>query len=186
MRASRRGLFYLEGGNPPHLPGLYLESGRLTSNRPRNAASTSSDFGKAISYRAVACSVVNGCARNSRRRDCSKYRMKYAELMVETEINFIDPAVKYADQAKAWRFKRVGTLDGLTIVRTAIPDQIADGVQEFFAMNGKRAVAVVFLAPWMQPEGKRVRYAAVTPDYRSKGIVRRLYLWLLASAGERQ
>ena len=25
MRQSRRGLFYLEGGNPPHLPGLYLD-----------------------------------------------------------------------------------------------------------------------------------------------------------------
>lgn len=25
MRQSRRGLCYLEGGNPPHLPGLYLD-----------------------------------------------------------------------------------------------------------------------------------------------------------------
>ena len=106
--------------------------------------------------------------------------MKYAELMVETEINFIDPADKYADQAKAWRFKRVGDLDGLSIVRTSIPSRMAAGVQEYFVMDGARAVATIFLSPWRQPKGMQVRYAAVTPSYRSRGIGRRLYLWLLA------
>ena len=101
-------------------------------------------------------------------------------FMVETEINFIDPAVKYADSAKAWSFRRVGSLDGLAIVHTAIPSRIAQGVREFFVIDGKRPVATIFLSPWNQPKGMQVRYAAVTPSYRSQGIGRRLYVWLLA------
>jgi GNAT superfamily N-acetyltransferase len=108
--------------------------------------------------------------------------MKYQELVVETFINFVDPADKYADAAKAWSFKRAGNLNGLAIVRTVHPGSIAQGVQEFFVIDDKRAVATMFLAPYERPKGMQVRYIAVTPSHRGQGIARRLYLWLLGKA----
>lgn len=101
------------------------------------------------------------------------------KILEATNINFIDPATKYADQAKVWKFKRVGTLDQFVIVRTMIPDNIAQGVQEFFVMEDKSPIATFFLSPFNNLNGRQVWYAAVTPSKRGQGIGRRFYMWLL-------
>lgn len=44
-------------------------------------------------------------------------------------------------------------------------------------MDGRQPVATIFLAP--HPKGMQVRYVAVTPSHRGRGIGRRLYKWLL-------
>jgi len=102
-----------------------------------------------------------------------------SEVTEAVEINFIDPAAKFADQKKAYRFKKVGQIGEFVIYRTAIPD---DDVWELFVMDDKRPVATVFLNKWNGdegPNGWQVRYAATTPSHRGQGIIRRLYTWLM-------